>query len=68
MDASQLVLLDEELVQNLMDMKRKCFELLQQFKSISEPSRPDPNIKKFTSFEQFVNFVVNQEEILSSEL
>lgn len=67
-EKSELCLLDEELMGNLISLKQQSFELLMQFKNIHQSSKPSSDAKTFASFEQFLNFVVDQEEILNSEL
>lgn len=68
MESPDVVLLDEPLLLNLMALKQKSFELLRNFKGISEGPSRDNKVKTFSSFEEFVNFVVTQKEILNSEL
>ena len=68
-ESSDLVLLDDHLLQNLKTLKEKTFEILQKFTKVSGSTEPENDgIKKFASFDEFVSFVVNQEEILNSEI
>ena len=68
-ESSDLVLLDDHLLQNLKTLKEKTFEILQKFTKVSRSIEPENSeIKKFASFDEFVSFVVNQEEILNSEI
>lgn len=67
-DVSDLVLLDSQMVQNLITLKQKSFQLLQNFKKGNKSSKKPGKVKTFSSFEEFLNFTTNQEEILNSEL
>lgn len=67
--SDDLVLLDEDLIHNLVALKRKTFELLRKFRDINRPkpvagTRP----QTFSSLDDFMKFVVTQQEILNSEL
>lgn len=67
--SDNLVLLDEDLIRNLLALKQKTFELLQKFRDINRPkpvtgTRP----QTFNSLDDFMKFVVTQQEILNSEL
>lgn len=59
--------MDDELIQNLLALKREAFRLLNTFKSINT-KKDTQGVNTFSSFEEFVSFVMNQEEILNSEL
>jgi len=67
-EASDLVLLDVPTVNNLITLKQKSFELLQNFKKAGQPRKDLSKVKTFSNFEELVNFTVNQEEMLNSEL
>lgn len=68
-DSSDLVLLDDQLIQNIQALKQETFALLQKFRNINAGIKQNISKEKnFASFEEFVSFVVNQEEILNSEL
>lgn len=62
-----MVLMDDELIQNLLALKQEAFRLLNTFKSINT-KKDTQGVNTFSSFEEFVSFVINQEEILNSEL
>lgn len=62
-----MVLMDDELIQNLLALKQEAFRLLNTFKSINT-KKDTQGVNTFSSFEEFVSFVMNQEEILNSEL
>lgn len=64
-DVSELILLDPQVVQNLIKLKKKSFELLLMF---SKSTKEQTKVKTFTSFEEFTNFLMNEEEILNSEI
>lgn len=64
-DVSDLILLDRELIENLIKLKQKSFELLAKF---SKSTKEQSKVKSFSSFEEFVSFTMNEEEILSSEI
>lgn len=66
-DAADLVLLDDDLIQNLLNLKQEAFKILQKSKDINCLKKKQ-EINTFSSFQEFVTFVVNQEEILNSEL
>lgn len=66
-DEADLVLMDDELIQNLLALKQEAFRLLNTFKSINT-KKDTQGVNTFSSFEEFVSFVMNQEEILNSEL
>lgn len=66
-ELSEFVLIEEELTQNIVELKQKSFELLCQFRNVNQSTK-DTNIQTFSSFEQFFIFVINQEEILNWEL
>lgn len=70
-DSLDLVLLDDQLIQNLSSLKEETFKLLQKFRIVSGSAKQEHNgdkVKTFASFEEFVSFIVNQEEILNSEI
>lgn len=62
---SELILLDPQVVQNLIKLKQKSFELLLMF---SKSAKEQTKVKTFRSFEEFTNFLMNEEEILNSEI
>lgn len=62
-----MVLLDDEMIQNLLALKQEAFSLLNTFKGINTKKEAQ-GVNTFSSFEEFVSFVRNQEEILNSEL
>lgn len=70
-DSSELVLLDENLLQYLKSLKEEMIRLLQEIKNVSESTSPDKSsekVKKFSSFEEFISFIVNQKGTLNSEI
>lgn len=70
-DSSDLVLLDDQLIQNVKSLKKVTFHLLQKFRKVSgivKSERSSEKVKTFSNFEEFASFVVNQEEILNSEI
>jgi hypothetical protein len=68
-DSSNLVLLDEQLLLNLKTLKEKSFEILQKFSKVRGGDQDrNKEVRKFTSFEEFVNFVVQVEEIFNAEI
>lgn len=66
-ESSDLILLDDHLIQNLLKLKQETFSLLQKFRNVSIKQQSS-KVKSFSSFKEFVSFVQNQEEILHSEL
>lgn len=69
LNSINLVLLDENLIQNLLALKKETFELLQTFKlNVNKPNNSTSDIGRFSNFEEFMNFVVTEQEILNSEL
>lgn len=67
MDSTDLVLLDDQLIRNLQALKTETFSLIQKFQSMSSTNKQSSNENTFRSFDEFVNFVVNEQEILNSE-
>lgn len=67
--ADDLVLLDEDLIRNLVALKRKIFELLKKFRDFNR-SQPATGTRPqtFNNLDDFMKFVVTQQEILNSEL
>lgn len=67
--SDDLVLLDEDLIRNLLALKRKTFELLQKFRDINRPKTvTGTKPETFACLDSFMKFVVTQQEILNSEL
>lgn len=62
--SSDTVLLDQQMVENLIALKQKSFELLQNYKNINAA----PKLKTFSSLDEFVSFIVAQQEVLNLEL
>lgn len=71
-NSTDLVLLDTELVESLVTLKRVSAEMLVNFRNArpgnAQKSDKSATVPTFSSFYEFANFVVNQLEILNSEL
>lgn len=61
-------MLDDELINNILALKQETFKLLQKFKNVNSRCKENPTVNTFSSFEEFVGFIMNQKEILESEL
>lgn len=61
-------MLDDELINNILALKQETFKLLQNFKNVNTRCMENSTVNTFTSFEEFVGFIMNQKEILESEL
>lgn len=55
------------MVENLIALKKKSFELLQAYKNINESSKISTT-KTFTSIDEFVAFVSAQQDLINLEL
>lgn len=63
------VLLDQQMVENLLALKQKTLQLLQNYKNINGSSKTTVSEQKtFSSLDEFVNFIVSQQETLNLEL
>lgn len=56
------------MIENLIALKQKSFELLQNYKKINDCPRSDEKSKTFSSFEEFVSFIAAQQEVFNLEL
>ncbi|CRK98751.1 CLUMA_CG011916, isoform A [Clunio marinus] len=65
------IFLDDELVRNLISLKRELFNTLHIFRNIQkldqQPEDKTKNMKKFATFEELANFILAEEQTLISE-
>lgn len=61
------ILLDERLTENLKDLKEIAFEVLKNFNYSSKISKNE-KLKNFNEIIEFKQYIMNQQEILNSEV
>lgn len=70
MNSSELVLLDNDLIEDLKVLKHEIFTILDEYRKLNETTKcnKEKDLKTFSSLNEFANYVVNQQEILNSEI